>query len=129
MLVSDQLLIAADCPPKVTVPALPPRLLPLIVTTVPAAPLVGLRPLMTGASTVNAEPLLCNPPAVTTTLPFVAPLGTTAVMLAFDQPEVEVVCPLNVTVPAVPVKLLPAIVMDAPGSPDDGVRLLMTGGT
>ena len=129
MLLSDQLLIAADCPPNVTLPVLPPKLLPLSVTTIPGAPLIGFRLLIVGASTVKAEPLLCKPPAVTTTLPLLAPLGTIAVMLVFDQPEVEAACPLKVTVPVVPVKLFPAIVIDAPGSPLDSVKLLMTGGT
>src|SRR6266705_3556254 len=128
MVPSAQLLIAAVCPPKVTAPVLPPRLLPLIVTTVPAAPLVGLRPLSVGASTVNAEPLLCKPPAVTTTLPFVAPFGTTAVMPELVQFEVAAVSPLNVTVPVVPVKLLPAIAMGAPGSPVGGVNNVILGG-
>src|SRR6266700_5791883 len=121
MLLSDPLLIAADCPPKVTTPTLPPRLLPVIVTTVPLVPLVGLRPLIAGTSTVNAEPLLCSPPAVTTTLPFVAPFGTTAVMLALVQAVVEAVCPLNVTVPVGPGELLRATVIDAPGSLVGGV--------
>jgi hypothetical protein len=99
MLESDQLLIAADCPAKVTVPALPPKLLPLMVTTVPGTPLDGPMLLIVGTSTVNGEALLCKPEAVTTTLPLVAPLGTSAIMLRFVQAEVAAVCPLKVTVP------------------------------
>src|SRR5438270_12184067 len=99
MLVSDQLLITADCPAKVTVPALPPKLLPLIVTLVPGTPLDGPMLLTVGTSTVNAEALLCRPAAVATTLPLVAPLGTTAVMLRFVHADVAAVCPLKVTVP------------------------------
>jgi len=120
ILVSDQLVIVADCPLKVTVPALAPKLVPVIVIEAPGAPLDGVRLVMAGASTVKAIPLLDNVPAVTTTLPFVAPLGTTAVMLVLVQFVADAACPLNVIVPVVPVKLLPAIVIDAPGSPLDG---------
>src|SRR5713226_566933 len=127
MLLSDQRLMAADCPAKVTVPPLPPKSSPLMVTNTPGTPLVGLKPLMVGASTSNTTPLLCNPLAVTTTLPLVAPLGTTAVMLVSVQLVVAAGWPLKVTVPVVPVKLFPAIVIDAPRSPLDGIRLLMLG--
>jgi len=44
------------------------------------------------------------------------------------QFEVEAVSPLNVTVPVVPVKLLPAIAMGAPGSPVGGVNNVILGG-
>src|SRR5260221_8493292 len=129
MLPAAQVLMAADCPPKATVPALPPRFVPLIMTTVPAAPLFGARLLIAGVSTVNATPLLCNPPIASTTFPLVAPLGTTAVTLVLVQFDVEADRPLKVTVPVVPVKLLPAIEMEAPGSPLAGVRLVIVGAT
>jgi hypothetical protein len=90
---------------------------------------VGLRLLIVGTSTVNAAPLLCNDPAVTTTLPLLAPFGTFALMLVFDQLDTVADCPLNVTVPAVEVKLLPAIVTEAPGSPLVGVSEVITGAT
>src|SRR5437660_1240369 len=98
-----------------------------MVTEAPGAPLVGLRLLMVGTSTVKAEPLLCAEPAVTTIFPLLAPLGTTATMLVFDQLEMVAACPLNVTEPVVEVKLLPAIVTEAPGSPLAGVSELITG--
>ena len=129
MLPSAQVLIAAVCPPKVTVPALPPRLVPLIVTTVPGAPLFGTTLLIAGVRTVNAIPLLCNPAMVATTFPLVAPFGTTAVTIVLVQFVIEAGRLLKVTVPVVPVKLLPAIEMDAPGSPLGGVKLLIVGGT
>src|SRR5579864_1127062 len=130
MLESDQLLTGAGWPLNVTTPApcVDPKPLPEMMTEAPGDPLVADKPVITGAITVNATPLLCKPPAVTTTLPLAAPLGTVAVMLVSDHPEVEAVCPFKVTVPGVPVKWLPLIVMAAPGSPLEGVRLLMTGG-
>jgi hypothetical protein len=87
MLESDQLDAVAVWPLKVTVPALLPKLLPAIVTTAPGAPLAGLRLLMVGTSTVKLAPLLGNDPAVTTTFPLAAPLGTLMLMLALDQLE------------------------------------------
>jgi hypothetical protein len=53
MLLSDQVVIAAVCPLKVTVPAVTPKFDPIIVTDAPAVPLDGLKLLMTGARTVN----------------------------------------------------------------------------
>jgi hypothetical protein len=66
---------------------------------------------------------------LTTTFPFVAPFGTTAVTLVLVQFGVDAGRPLKVTVPVVPVKLLPAIAMEAPGSPLEGVRLVIVGAT
>ena len=51
------------------------------------------------ARTVKAEPALATPLTVTTTLPEVAPVGTTAVMEVLLQLVIEVaVTPLKVTV-------------------------------
>ena len=59
-----------------------PKLLPVMVTEVPAGPEVGDRLVMIGAvPTVKLCPLLGTPPTVTTTLPVVAPLGTFTVMM------------------------------------------------
>jgi hypothetical protein len=129
MLESDHAVVVALWPLKVTVPAVLPKLLPEIVIEAPGEPLVGLRLLIVGTSTVNPAPLLCSEPAVTITLPLLAPLGTFALMLVFDQLEIVADCPLNVTVPVVEVKLLPAIVTEAPGSPLEGVSELMIGAT
>jgi hypothetical protein len=81
--------------------------------------------------TVNSMPLLAIPPAVvTTTLPVVAPVGTTAVMLVSLQgPTVVAVTPLNFTVP-VPCdspKPDPAITTDVPITPLLGVSPVMLG--
>src|SRR6266851_4921222 len=57
--------------------ALLPRFVPVIVTTVPAAPEVGEIPVMVGvASTLNFTPLLGTLFTVTTTGPEEAPAGT-----------------------------------------------------
>src|SRR5579884_1371768 len=109
MLTSDQLETVALVPPKVTVPVVVPKFLPEIVTDVPELPLAGERPVMVGTNTVKITPLLCKPPAVTTTLPLVAPFGTTATMLLFDQLETAAEIPLKVIVPVVDPKPVPKI--------------------
>jgi hypothetical protein len=89
-----------------------------------------LTPEITGPlATVKLTPLLATPPTVTTTLPVVAPLGTAAVMLAALQLVAVAVVPLNFTVlvPCVAPKFAPAIVTEAPTSPDVGFKLVMLG--
>jgi len=82
ILVSLHVAGVAAMPAKVTLllPRVAPKLVPLIVTTVPIGPAVGARLVITGV-TVNCTLLLAWPPTVTTTGPEVAPDGTTAVML------------------------------------------------
>ena len=71
--------------------------MPLIVTASPAAPDVGERLSILGA-TVKVTLLLASPPTVTTTGPVIAPAGTgTAMLLALQLVGVAVV-PLKVTV-------------------------------
>jgi len=102
-LVSLQLVTAVATEPIITelVPWVSPKPVPVMVTELPAGPEVGLRPEMSGTGPVlmvKATPLLATPPTVTTTLPEVAPLGTSI--------EIEVVLqllgaarvPLKVTV-------------------------------
>lgn len=59
MLVLLQLVATAETPLKVTVllPCAPPKVVPVMVTGIPAGPEVGLRLVMFGA-TVNCTPLL-----------------------------------------------------------------------
>lgn len=73
--------------------------------------------------------LLDTPPTVTTTLPLVAPLGTTAVMLFALQLVAVANVPLNRTVlaPWLAPKLLPAIVTGIPTGPEIGERLVIEG--
>jgi hypothetical protein len=134
MLVPLQLLGVAATPLNFTalVPCVAPKFAPLIVTDVPTAPEVGLRLLMLGDAvllTVKFTPLLATPSAVTTTLPVVAPLGTTATMLVAPQLVEVAAIPLNFTVlvPWVVPKFAPLIVTDVPTWPEFGLRLLMLG--
>jgi hypothetical protein len=132
MLVADHDVGVAVVPLNFTVlvPCVAPKFVPLIVTVVPTGPLVGDRLRIVGVPvTVNSEPLLAVPPTVTTTLPVVVPLGTSATMLVSDH-DVGLACtPLNATVldPCVAPKLEPAIVTDVEIGPDEGVREVIVG--
>jgi hypothetical protein len=94
--VALQLVGVAVVPLNLTVPWLEPKFVPVIVTDVPTAPDVGERLVMLGAATtVNADPLLPTPPAVTTTLPVVAPIGTGATIEVALQLVGVAAVPLN----------------------------------
>lgn len=112
----------------VLVPWLDPKLVPLIFTEVPMAPVVGARLVMLGA-TVKLNPLLAAPLTVTTTLPLVAPEGTVATIDVGLQPVAVAGMPLNVTVlvPCVASKFVPAIVTDVPTGPKLGDKPVMLG--
>ena len=82
-------------------------------------------------STVKVTPLLAFPPTVTTTLPFVAPVGTTATIEVLVQLVIVVAAvPLNFTVfePCEP-KFRPVMVTEAPIAAELGDTLLMLGKT
>src|SRR5579864_7144998 len=103
-----------------------------MTTDDPTAPVFGVRLVMPGADvTVNDTPALATPPAaVTTTLPELAPVGTTAVMLVALQFVMVVAwVPPKLTnpLPCDGPKLEPAITMDDPTAPVLGVRLVMPG--
>ena len=71
---------AAAVPPKVTAVA-PVKLVPVMVTTVPAPPLLGVNEVMVGAGMKVKVPLLVAvPPGVVTVIVPVAPLPTVAVI-------------------------------------------------
>ena len=132
--VALQLVIVVAAVPlnfAVPVPCGDPKLVPVIVTDAPTAPDVGDRLVMLGAATtVNALPLLATPLTVTTTLPVVAPVGTTATMeVAVQLVIVVAVVPLNfaVLVPCGEPKLVPVIVTDAPTAPEVGDNVVMLG--
>src|ERR1700722_20450385 len=82
-----------------------------------------------GALTVNEYPLLACPPTVTTTLPVVAPAGTSVVMLVALQLVGEAVVPLNVRVLPLCVapKFVPVIVTDVPTAAGFGWIFVMPG--
>jgi hypothetical protein len=129
MVVSDQPLLLMFCPLRVKEPAVLPKLVPEMVNWASGSPLAGVRLLIFGAKTVKLTPLLDSEPAVTITLPLLAPFGTFTPMLVFDQVVIAALSPLNLTVPVVEVKLLPLIVIDAPGSPLVAESELITGAT
>ena len=78
-----------------------PKPEPEMAIWTPAAPEVGDTLVMAGTVvTVNVTGLLAMPPAVTTTAPVVAPLGTRTPMLPSLQLLASpTLVPLNVTVP------------------------------
>src|ERR1700733_14243060 len=82
------------------------------------------------AVTVKIRPLLAWPPTVTTTVPVVAPAGTSIVRLVAVHVVGVVAMPLTVTVlvPCDVPKLVPAIVTGVPTAPEVGVRLVRVGG-
>src|SRR5215471_14253290 len=83
-------------PPNVTFVA-PLRLLPVMVTTVPTAPLVGLKVVIEG-STKNFRLLVrVLPGVVTVTKPVVAALGTVAVRYVSETTVKLAEVPLNET--------------------------------
>src|SRR5258705_394241 len=122
MLVADHAAGVAVTPLNVTVlvPCGDPKLVPVIVTVAPTAPLVTDSNVIVGVgTTVNVTPVLATPPTVTVTLPVVAPPGTGTVMLVADHAVGVAVTPLNVTVlvPCGDPKLVPVIVTVAPTAP------------
>ena len=84
----------------------PVRFVPVIVTTVPSVPLVGLNPVIVGAgSTVYTPDEVTVPtPLVTLIGPVVTPVGVLAVIeLSLVNDQVVEGMPLKLT-PVVPVK-------------------------
>jgi hypothetical protein len=101
ILVADQVVGVAVVPLNFTVlePCVAPKFVPVTVTGVPTAPLVGDRLVMLGGGvTVNVRPLLARLLTVTTTLPVVAAAGTATTILVADQLVGVAVVPLNFTV-------------------------------
>jgi hypothetical protein len=131
IVVEFQLLVVAVVPLNVTVPD-DPKFVPVIVTCVPTAPVVGDRLEIVGPVpdpvTVKFTPLLATPPTVTTTFPVVAPDGTVVTIVVEFQLLVVAVVPLNVTVPEDP-KFVPVIVTCVPTAPLVGDRLEIVGAT
>jgi len=101
MLVVLQDVGVAVVPLKVTVlePWVPPKLVPVIVTEVPAVPEVGETLVMEGR-TVNEATLLATALTVTTTFTFPAgsPAGTVTPMLVALHDVTLALTPPNVTV-------------------------------
>jgi hypothetical protein len=101
---------------------------PVIVTTVPVGPLLGLKP-VTDRVTVKFEALVPVPAGVVTEiLAVTAPFGTTALIWVPDTnvTEAEATVP-NLTVAPV-TKFVPLIVTVLPVIPEVGVNELTVGG-
>src|SRR5579863_9669224 len=83
-----------------------------------------------GVVTVKFKLLLAIPAILTTTFPVVAPAGTGTVTVPGDQPVGLPAIPLKVTVllPCEVPRFVPAIVIEDPALPDDGDKLVKTGG-
>lgn len=108
----------AFAPPKVTA-LVCVRPAPVMVTTVPTGPLVGVKPLICGV-TRNTTLLLSVPAGVTTvTLPVVAPAGTVVVISELDTTVNVAAVPLKLTL-VVPVRLFPRIFTVFPTFPEVG---------
>jgi hypothetical protein len=112
-------------PPMLTVllPWLAPKLPPLMVTAVPAAPVDGDRLLRVGV-TVKGVPLLATPPTLTTMLPVPGkvPLGISTVIPVSLQLVGVSAAPLNVTTlfPWTPPNPIPVMWTGVPGGPAMG---------
>ena len=126
--VSDDTVKVAPTPLNVTAVA-PLKLVPLMVTLAPIAPVAGEKPEIAGpATTVNAPELVAVPPGVVTLMvPDVAPAGTVAWMEVAEVTLKVAFAPLNATAVA-PVKFVPAMVTLAPTGPLVGLKLAMVGG-
>jgi len=133
MLVFDQAVVAAATPLKRTtlVPALAPKLFPVIVTEELGAPLVGKMDVMVGPDTTeNPTALLGAFATVTTIDPVVAPTGTGTEMFVSDQLNGTAATPLKVTVlvPCGTPKFVPATAIIVFVLPDEGVADDIDGG-
>src|SRR6266478_4628008 len=107
----------------------PVRVVPVIVTEVPAEPLVGLNPVTVGAGrvTVKLAVLVAVPPGVVTEIvPLLAPAGTVAVIWVAELTVKLALVPLNATVVA-PVRVVPVIVTEVPAEPLVGLNPVTVG--
>lgn len=102
--------------------------IPVIVTTVPAGPVVGLKPVIDSV-TVKFEALVPVPAAVVTEiLPVMAPFGTVA-LICVPETNVTTVDAFNPNLTIAPgAKPVPLIVTELPVMPEVGVNELTVGG-
>ncbi len=104
--------------------------LPVMVTTVPTGPLVGVKEVITGTTvTTKLDELVAVPAGLVTWIaPDCAPVGTVAVICVLEFTVKLAAVPAKVTA-VVPVKLLPVMVTLAPTGPFVGVKEVMEGAT
>lgn len=108
----------------------PFKLLPLMVTAVPAPPLAGVKPLIVGEgleTTLKFDALVAvPPPVVTATGPLVAPVGTEVVIWLSELNVKLALVPLKVTA-LTPVNPVPLIVTVTPTPPLVGLKPMIVG--
>jgi len=104
------------------------KFVPEIFTSVPTAPLAGLKVLMVGVgSTVKFEPLVAVTPFTVTVIgPVPAPAGTFVVILVVVNVFTEAGIPLNETEGVVR-KFVPVIVTGVPTAPLPGLKTEIVG--
>ena len=104
--------------------------LPVMVTTVPTGPLVGVKEVITGTTvTTKLDELVAVPAGLVTWIaPDCAPVGTVAVICVLEFTVKLAAVPAKVTA-VVPVKLLPVMATLAPTGPFVGVKEVMEGAT
>lgn len=106
--------------------------LPVIVTNVPAGPLVGLKLVIVGGTSTEklAAVVVLNAPMVTEILPVEAPAGTVVVIVVAVELVTTAGVPLKLTtlLDALALKLVPVIVTVVPATPALGLNPVMTGG-
>jgi hypothetical protein len=104
------------------------KLAPVTVTSVPAGPLIGLNPVILGA-TAKATVLVAIPAGVVTAIgPVIAFAGTLVVIWVEEFTTKAAGAPLKVTAVA-PAKFAPDSVTAAPTAPLPGEKLAMRGAT
>jgi len=104
----------------------PVKLVPLIVTLIPTAPLVGVKLAIAGTIVKLLALVVVPAPVVTLSGPVVAPAGAVARIDVADVTVKFAVVPLNFTAVA-PVKFAPLIVTLVPTGPFVGVKLAIVG--
>ena len=107
------------------------KLVPLIITTAPAAPSEGVKVEIVGVSnTLNGDPLeTVSPFSVNEIVPVDAPTGTEVVILVEVEAVTTAATPLNSTTLLVGVvlKLFPEMITDAPTAPLAGLNPVIDG--
>ena len=128
ILVGVEEMIVASMSLKKKASGVVPKLVPLITTDAPTAPLIGLKPVMVGVANTVKDPALVTvtPLDVTEIVPSVAPAGTDTVILVADTGFAAAFIPLNRTWGEAP-KFVPLIITVAPIAPLVGLNPEITG--
>lgn len=126
--VSETMSHAAAAVPLNDTAVAPVKLVPVIVTVVPAGPLLGEKELIVGGTSTPKIPADVPLPAAFVTIigPLVAPFGTTAVNCVSETTLNAAAVPLKVTL-VVSVKLVPVTVTVVPAVPLVGEKELIVG--